>query len=183
MENQIISHYFFAQALEELKSKAIDYNAIFDIAEDDFLRMLIPFTAQIEKVFEQSELTSLGLCELIPALARMALANVVYAHLASTSPHCDSYYNYCCAAMGVAVDIPFIVMGRIEGEEDEVLEVFAKNNSDAEAKFTAYLKETDTFIQEVERRKDMGDTGEEAEPDTYIEFCKPYKEMRALSLS
>lgn len=183
MESRIISHYFFSQVVEEMKSKAIDYNAMFDISEDDFLRMVIPFTTHIEQVFDRSEYTSLGLLELMPSLARMALANVVYAHLASVSLNYSSYYNYCCAVMDVTVEIPFIVMGRMDGEENSVLEVFAKNASNAEAKFTAFVKDTDTFIEEVERRKQMGDTGDDSEPDIYIEFCKPYKEMRSSSLS
>jgi len=182
MESRIISHYFFSQVMEEMKSKAIDYNAMFDISEDDFLRMVIPFTTHIEQVFDRSELTSLELWELMPELARMALANVVYAHLASVSLNCDSYYNYCCAAMAVAVDTPFIVMGHIEGESDEVLEVFAKNEDDAEDKFTTFLKRTDTFTEEVERRSQMGSTGDDSEPDIYIDYCKPYKEMKVLSL-
>ncbi|MBL4705418.1 MAG: hypothetical protein JKY54_12925 [Flavobacteriales bacterium] len=160
------------------------YNEILGVGEDDFLFEITPYGAEISKLSHHK--TSLEIWELMPRIAEIfwGLVDVQQAIKKGVLPEIEAFkQSLISLIVGENPETPYIVMGRIEGEEDIVLEVFANSSKQADKKFRNYLRGTDTFIEEVARRKEMQGDPEEQEPDIYIEFCEAYVDMRVNSIN
>lgn len=183
-EQAVLLHYFYEAVLTKSDSMGQDYNTLFEIGEDDFLHEITPFGLAIEPFCKHK--TSLEMWELMPRIAEIfwGLVTSQQAIEKGELPKIEFFKSFLNALiLGNTTSISYIVMGRIEGEEDLVLEVIAKSVEQADKKFRNYLRGTDTFIEEVARRKEMQGEPEEQEPDIYIEFCEAYVDMRVSSIN